>query len=1018
MAGSTISNHVTISVTLGSGSYTSPLTIAPSGFVDPFAGGGYGATALTATISGGLVLNQGTVAAGRGFGDLLNPGSTNFAGGIGIDLASGGLSNSGVIAGGGGGYSVVDPAVGGTGASGVVAADSSLTNTGTISGGNGGGSVFDYTGGVAGSGADVTNSSLINAGSIVGGTGGHGNFSNSGGGNGGAGGDGVDAATSTLTNNGVLAGGGGGFSYQSIGGTAGAGASVTVRSTLTNYSTLLGGTGGSGGSASGGGAGGAGATLAGGSTLTNYSTIQGGAGGYGGQGASAGSGGDGADIAASSLTNAGKIAGGNGGNSVHLGAAGNGGSGVSLQDGGLLINHGLITGGGAGSEYGIGGLFFAYGGVGVNATNSSVASDGTITGSTGVNLVGSTLTNDGLIQAGVVAANSTLTNNGTITGSYNKYAGAGAGAEITSGMLTNTGVIAGGAGAYGGAGVDVTSSVITNTGSITGGSGSTPGLGHDGAGVLFHGGGTLTSAGFIGGGVGVAGIADAVDFGAGPARLIDDPGAVFSGTVVAQGAFTTLELASAASIGTISGVGTSFTGFGTITVDAAATWVVTGSVTSSGTIGVGAGSDLTFDGGVAATSPVHFTANTGTLGLVDPADFAATVFGFQMGDAIDFTSITSAGSITAGVNGSNELTLTSSGVLLTKIQLDPGQSFAGDVFKAAPDGGGTLVTIEPLCFLAGTQIATLSGETPIERLSVGDVVVTARGDLRPIAWIGIGRVMATRGRRNAATPVIVRKGALGPNVPYHDLRVTKAHSLYFDGVLIPVEFLVNHRSILWDDRAQEVSIYHIELETHDVLLANGAPAESYRDDGNRWLFGNANSGWHLPAKQPCAPVLTGGDGVDAVWSRLLRLAGPRPGLPLTDDPDLHLMVGGRRVDAASRSGGFYVFRLAERPEGARVVCRSGAPQELGLARDPRDLGVALLRIVIRQGRRSRVIKAGDGLLVEGFHAFEADNGFRWTDGDADLPAPLFAGFEGPLEVVLHCAATARYVEDGAGRRMA
>ena len=73
--------------------------------------------------------------------------------------------------------------------------------------------------------------------------------------------------------------------------------------------------------------------------------------------------------------------------------------------------------------------------------------------------------------------------------------------------------------------------------------------------------------------------------------------------------------------------------------------------------------------------------------------------------------------------------------------------------------------------------------------------------------------------------------------------MTKGHSFHLDGVLIPVEFLVNHRSILWDDRAQEVSIYHIELETHDVLLANGAAAESYRDDGNRWLFQNANTGW-------------------------------------------------------------------------------------------------------------------------------------------------------------------------------
>ncbi len=163
-----------------------------------------------------------------------------------------------------------------------------------------------------------------------------------------------------------------------------------------------------------------------------------------------------------------------------------------------------------------------------------------------------------------------------------------------------------------------------------------------------------------------------------------------------------------------------------------------------------------------------------------------------------------------------------------------------------------------VCFLAGTQIATPSGEVPVERLAGGDIVLTSRGNVRPIVWIGAGRVLATPGRRSAATPVTVRKGALADNVPTRDLHVTKGHSLLLDDALIPVEELVNHRSILWDDRAQEVTVYHIELETHDVLLADGAPAESYRDDGNRWLFRNGNTGWGLPPAPPCAAGTDGG----------------------------------------------------------------------------------------------------------------------------------------------------------------
>nr|WP_294563630.1 Hint domain-containing protein [uncultured Rhodopila sp.] len=322
------------------------------------------------------------------------------------------------------------------------------------------------------------------------------------------------------------------------------------------------------------------------------------------------------------------------------------------------------------------------------------------------------------------------------------------------------------------------------------------------------------------------------------------------------------------------------------------------------------------------------------------------------------------------------------------------------------------------CFLPGTHILTDRGEVLVEKLELGDKLVTLGGPTRPLRWIGKGQVLATRGRRNAATPIIVRKGALTPNVPHHDLRVTKGHSLFLDGILIPAEFLVNHRTIHWDDRAQEVTVYHLELETHDVLLANGAPAESYRDDGNRWLFQNANSAWDLPPQEPCAPVLTGGPLVDAVWRRLLDRAGPRAGVPLTNDPDLHLLVDGGRLDVAMRSGDFYIFNLPRAPSEVRIISRAASPQELGLARDPRCLGVAVRRMVVRRKAQFRTFEAADERLVEGFHAFEVDQGFRWTDGDALVPPEMFKVLVDPIEVVLHIGATAQYVEGIAASRAA
>jgi hypothetical protein len=482
------------------------------------------------------------------------------------------------------------------------------------------------------------------------------------------------------------------------------------------------------------------------------------------------------------------------------------------------------------------------------------------------------------------------------------------------------------------------------------------------------------------------------------ANLIEiAPGASFGGVVKGTDgvALATLELLSGASAGSVTSFGevtvsgayySGYLGFGAINIDNGATWSLGGTV--------------------AAGTTIAFTpGGPESLTIVSPTQMNGTVANFSVGDTLALagvTSTTGVGPVPLGAN--DQLTVAGTGLVL---QFDP--STTGTVFAESVSGGETRITA--LCFLPDTLIETPAGQVKVQHLAVGDMVRTAGGPSRPIVWIGAGQVLATRGRRGSATPVIIRKGALAPNVPMYDLRVTKGHSLYLDGVLIPVEFLVNHRSIEWDDQAQEVKLYHIELETHDVLLANGAPAESYRDDGNRWLFQNANSGWDQPAKAPCAPVLTGGPIVDAVWRRLLDRAGPRPGWPLTDDPDLCLLADGVRIDATQGAGSGSTFALANRPAELRIASRAGSPQELGLARDPRILGVALKRITLRQSTRCVVLDASDERLSEGFHDYEAELGLRWTDGDATVPAELFEGVDGPFELELHVTGGTRYSAD-------
>jgi Hint domain len=343
------------------------------------------------------------------------------------------------------------------------------------------------------------------------------------------------------------------------------------------------------------------------------------------------------------------------------------------------------------------------------------------------------------------------------------------------------------------------------------------------------------------------------------------------------------------------------------------------------------------------------------------------------------------------------------------LQLPTAGHYQGLQFQAIQDASGSGTAVELICFCKGTMIETDHGAVRVEALREGEHVRLFGGGTAPVIWIGHGRVLSTRWRRTAATPVIVRKGALADNVPNHDLRVTKAHALFVDDVLIPVEFLVNHRSILWDDHAGEVSIYHVELEEHGVLIANGAPAESYRDDGNRWLFQNANSGWHLPPQPACAPILTGGPAVDAVWRRLLDRSGVRPNLPVTEDPDLHLMVDGVRVDPTRRDHDRYTFQFGPASE-VRLVSRSAAPQELGHTRDPRCLGVAVREMISMANGRCARIKAEDVRLTRGFWGFEPVEGIRWTNGDAVLPGGLF---EAAVEFTVVLGGATLYPDDGA-----
>ncbi|HEY0909032.1 MAG TPA: Hint domain-containing protein, partial [Bradyrhizobium sp.] len=186
------------------------------------------------------------------------------------------------------------------------------------------------------------------------------------------------------------------------------------------------------------------------------------------------------------------------------------------------------------------------------------------------------------------------------------------------------------------------------------------------------------------------------------------------------------------------------------------------------------------------------------------------------------------------------------------------------------------------CYAAGTLIRTDRGEIAVEALAIGDHVVTASGEARPIHWLGKrsygGRFIM--GRKDIL-PICFKAGALDDNVPHRDLWVSPHHAMYCEGVLIEAKDLVNGVSVVQAESVERVEYFHIEFETHDVIIAEGALSESFVDDDSRGMFHNAHEYQVLYPDTPneparfYAPRLEHGYEVEAARRRIELRAGIR-----------------------------------------------------------------------------------------------------------------------------------------------
>lgn len=305
------------------------------------------------------------------------------------------------------------------------------------------------------------------------------------------------------------------------------------------------------------------------------------------------------------------------------------------------------------------------------------------------------------------------------------------------------------------------------------------------------------------------------------------------------------------------------------------------------------------------------------------------------------------------------------------------------------------------CFVTGTYILTTNGNVAVEDLKVGDLVITASGTEVPVQWIGHQTVRCERTfDPKQVWPVRICANAFGDLQPERDLFVSPGHALWVPfmgtGVLIPALSLVNDATVA-QVKVDEVSYWHIELASHDILLANGLPAESYIDVDNRSFF-NSSDGYLPPEHTPrtiddyCRPFFAEGPIVEAVHKALReRALSLGWTLDIATEPCIQIIADGKGIAPTFHEQKARFFIPVD-AEDVWLVSETIVPSHVAGGADHRALGLHLQAMSIDDGISvHRQIALDDSRLCVGFHWSEENGTRRWTAGRARLPANLWQG---------------------------
>jgi hypothetical protein len=313
-----------------------------------------------------------------------------------------------------------------------------------------------------------------------------------------------------------------------------------------------------------------------------------------------------------------------------------------------------------------------------------------------------------------------------------------------------------------------------------------------------------------------------------------DLGLASNATLIVDGVDVTIS--NVVGTGALSATTITANGGAHVTVDATVASIGAG---STFVYAIGANSSITVDAaalnvGLLNSTTVDFASANGTgLFAFNPGGInldistPPNVINVQSGDKIEVAGSVSVQQIGNTVNFYGALG-----------PLTPLGSYTIPVGATYSYDGNTDTLTFTTCFLRGTRIRTPEGDVPVEDLRAGDLVVTYQGEgIAPVMWIGrrqLNPKMLDKPRDTL--PVRICKDAIGPGVPSRDLHVSPDHCMFLEESLIPAKFLINGATITQETVLEPFDYFHIELEHHGIIFAEGARTETFLDLAGRSFF--------------------------------------------------------------------------------------------------------------------------------------------------------------------------------------